>query len=287
MSKSLLRLLASSNVSLGRRTTAQSQREPQAVNRDLACFRMKPHDDSCSWVRHACLVRLAFLALAIWISMLLTKPLAHAFPGLTDTQTHPPPSSGPYAYQTFTPENADFLDLGESYVDPIFGTGITRVSDVYPSTGSGILYGINGYWNADSSLHMQNNVSGVDLINPATGAIVVPHIPFPIGGGVSFDPQNADVYYYTNGTKLMQYRVSTQASSVLKTFTATRSGLGGSADWISTNGRWFLLNIGGSIQVWDRQRNPIYSGSAPLTGIPPGWTSISPDGSYVIRSRNP
>jgi hypothetical protein len=205
-------------------------------------------------------------------------------PGLTDAQTHPPPTSGPYAYQTFTPNQPDFLDLGESYVDPVFETTITRVSNVHPDTGSGILYGINGYGNADASLYLQSNVSRVDLINPATGAIVVPHVPFTIGGVVSFDPVNADVYYYTSGTKLMQYRVSSRSSSVLKAFNASLGGLGGSADWISAYGRWFVLNLRGSIQVWDRQRNAIYSGSAPLTGIPPGWASLSPDGSYVIRS---
>ena len=149
-----------------------------------------------SHVLHQSINRSIFATiLTLWASLVLAPQATAAMPGLTDAQTHPPPTSGPYAYQTFTPNQPDFLDRGESYVDPVFGTTITRVSNVHPDTGSGILHGINGYWNADASLYLQSNVSGVDLINPATGALVEPHVPFTIGGAVSFDPVNADVYY--------------------------------------------------------------------------------------------
>ena len=130
MPTSGLKPLASFDVPLGRHVWAQSKRGPQAVHRELTRTRKKAGDASLSWVEHACLARAAFLALAIWACAPFFAAATYAFPGLTDSQTHVPLSSGPYAYQTFTPDHADFLQLGESYVEPIFGTVITRVSDV-------------------------------------------------------------------------------------------------------------------------------------------------------------
>ena len=49
-------------------------------------------------------------------------------PGLTDTATHLPPSSGLYAYNSFKPGTTGFPTLGQTYVDPVFGSTIRRIT---------------------------------------------------------------------------------------------------------------------------------------------------------------
>jgi hypothetical protein len=212
------------------------------------------------------------------------------YPGLTSTSTLAPPTSGPYAYATWNPTDPVFPSVGASYVDPVFGLTVTRLSDGAGGTGSGIIYGVNGRWNADGTRYMHDSpATGVDIINAITGAVTHSNVPYPYTttDEVSFDPIDSDLYYYTNGVNLMQYRLSTTTSTVLKTFPATLGGLGQSGDWIDRTGRWFALNIGGMIRLWDKQRNVLYAGSAPITEIPPGWAGITPDGQYLVRSLNP
>jgi DDE superfamily endonuclease len=70
-----------------------------------------------SHVLHRSINRSIFATiLTLWASLVLASQATAAMAGLTDAQTYPPPTSGPYAYQTFTPNHPDFLDLGESYV---------------------------------------------------------------------------------------------------------------------------------------------------------------------------
>jgi hypothetical protein len=102
----------------------------------------------------------AFLALAVWACPPFCFPLAFTFPGLTDVDVHEPPWSGTYAYDTLTPTNPLFPDIGVSYVDPVFSTEITRLSDIYPQTGSGIIYGVNGLRNADGTAYLTDTVGG-------------------------------------------------------------------------------------------------------------------------------
>jgi hypothetical protein len=243
-------------------------------------------------VGYSCLSRSALVTAAVWMISQGPVPLAHAFPGLADKQTHPPPSSGPYAYETFTPAAPNFPALGQSYIDPVFGSEITRISDIYPgtgTTGSGIIYGVNGLWSINGSYYLHDGRVGVDVINPATGAVIRTNVPYPYTttDAVSFDPADDDSYYYTAGTQLKRYRISSGQSSLVKTFNGTLGGLGQSADWIDRTGTYFLLNLNGSLRIWNKQSNQLYSGSIPVSGIPPGWAGLSPDGKYVITSLNP
>jgi hypothetical protein len=225
------------------------------------------------------------------LSLLWALPAA-AFPGLTDNLTHLPPFSGPYAYDTFTPAAPAFPALGETYIDPVFGTTIRRLSDIYPgtgTTGSGIIYGINGLWNADGTAYLSDTPQGVDVIDPATGETIRANVPYPYttNDAVSFDPVNPDIYYYTAGSHLQQYNIRTGVSSTVKTFSQSLRGLGQSADWIDKTGTYFLLNLNGSLRIWNKQSNTLYNGAIPVSGIPPGWAGLSPDGKYVIVSLNP
>lgn len=229
----------------------------------------------------------------VLVLALLVQPCA-AF--LSDTGTHAPPTSGTYAYDTWTPAHPAFPDVDASYIDPVFGEGLWRVTDIYPGTGtsgSGILYGINGLWNADMTAYLHDSPGGVDLIDPLTGALLRANVPYPYTttDAVSFDPVTPALYYYTSGTQLKSYNISTATSATVMTFSAPLRGLGQSADWIDRTGRYFLLNHGNQLRLWDKQANVLYSGGIPVptgaNGIPPGWAGLSPDGNYVIVSLNP
>jgi hypothetical protein len=229
---------------------------------------------------------------ALLVLTLLAQPCV-AF--LTDTGTHTPPTRGRFAYETWTPDDRAFPDVNRSYVDPVFGEKIVRVTDIFPvASGDGIIYGINGQWNADMTAYLRDSPSGgVDLIHPFTGALIRANVPYPYTttDAISFDPVNPALYYYTNGTQLVSYNINTAAITTVKTFSATLGGLGQSADWIDRTGRYFLLNHGNQLRIWDKQADVLYSGGVPVptgsNGIPPGWAGLSPDGNYVIISLNP
>jgi hypothetical protein len=221
----------------------------------------------------------------------LTLPVP-ACAWLTDTASHAPPACGVYGYEVFTPASPFFPAAGASYVDPIFGETFTRLTNIYPTNGgSGIIYGKNGLWNADSTAYLHDVPgAGVDLINPTTGALIRANVPYPYTttDETAFDPVDPDIYYYTNGVNLSKYSISGNTSTTVKNFGATLGGLGQSVDWIDRTGRYFLLHIGANLRVWDKQTDTLYTGSIPFpAGVPPGWAGLSPDGNYVIVSLNP
>src|SRR5438046_2930609 len=49
---------------------------------------------------------------------------------LTYHASHPPPASCTYAYNTFKPGAPGIPSVGQSYVDPVFGSTITRLTNV-------------------------------------------------------------------------------------------------------------------------------------------------------------
>src|SRR5262245_31721725 len=63
--------------------------------------------------------------------------------GLTDGDAHPPPTSGPFAYAPpggFTPGGAGFPAVGGTFVDPVFGCTVRRLTDVAPGWGNSLIY---------------------------------------------------------------------------------------------------------------------------------------------------
>src|SRR6476659_1134715 len=87
---------------------------------------------------------------SLCVSLVLLSPsLLRAFAvsvGLTDTLSHPAPTSGTYAYNSYHGPAA-----GQSYVDPIFGSTVRRV------TGDGQqddIYASNMHWNADETRYI-------------------------------------------------------------------------------------------------------------------------------------
>lgn len=239
---------------------------------------------------------------ARWLLLLacLTLTAHQAWAWITDTALHPPPCCGTYGYERWTPAAATFPAVGGTYLDPIFGETLTRVTNIYPATtGNSIIYGINGRWNADSTAYLhQVSSSQVNLINPQTGATIRTSVPYPLTttDEVSFDPVDPDIYYYTNGVNLTKYSISGNTSTTVKTFGATLGGLGQSGNWIDKTGHYFLLNIGGNLRIWHKQTDTLYTnqivlssiqGTNPAGGIPPGYAALTPDGLYVIGAVSP
>lgn len=191
------------------------------------------------------------------------------------------PSVSAYAAELGSP-----VSLGQTFVDSSFGTTIRRLSNVFPNTGSSLIYGINGLWNADATLYAHNSAKSgnVDVIDAHTGGVVLSHAPFSPAGDSVFDPVNPDIFYYFSENKLLEYSVSAKTSKTIKTFSEKLGSLGGSVDFIDRTGRYFLLNIGGQLKFWDKQNDVLYSGSVPASVYDKsgGWAGISPDGNYVV-----
>jgi hypothetical protein len=193
-----------------------------------------------------------------------------------------PPTNGAYAYSPpggFSPDKGGFLSVGQSYVDPVFGSKITRLSADYPNGGSGIIYGRNGFWNADGTKYIHEFSSGKKIIDAKTGSVVYSGVPGMVSDA-TFDPVDPDVYYYSeyNGTKLLQLRVSTGTVTTVKDFGTTVGSLGGTGNNIDVSGRYFVLNIGGSLRVYDKVNAVLYAGSTPAD-FGDGYVAMATDGS--------
>jgi hypothetical protein len=100
---------------------------------------------------------------------------AHAF--LNDTGVHPPPDSGPYGYDTFTADSSSFIAAGETYVDPVFGETVRRISDDRAGCGDSQLYARNGFFNADGSLLLHKRCDDTVMLDTTTGALIINCIP--------------------------------------------------------------------------------------------------------------
>src|SRR5688572_26921213 len=95
---------------------------------------------------------------------------------ITDAASHPPPTSGAYAYYstfgTFGPDRPGFPGVGQTYVDPVFGSTVRRLTNAMGQPPGSDIYGKNGFWNANGMLMFHNDGSSKTIINTATGAVV-------------------------------------------------------------------------------------------------------------------
>jgi hypothetical protein len=230
------------------------------------------------------------LAVALTLSLVAAfvpaPQSARAAAYLTDTGTHAPPSTGSYAYYatygTFGPGHSGFPGIGQSFVDPVFGSTIRRLTnDMGAVQSESDIYGKNGFWNADGTRMFHNTVAGNTIIDTTTGAIVRANVPGNFDG--SFAPDDPDTWYYFSGASLRKYSVATGTTSLVKTFSATLGALGGSVDWVDRTGRYMVLNIGGNARVWDKQEDVLYAGAVP-GNAGDGWVGISPDAAYVVSA---
>jgi hypothetical protein len=221
---------------------------------------------------------------------MLGASLAEAY--VDDAASHPPPTSGPYAYfatyGAFSPSLNGFPAVGDSFVDPVFGTTIRRLTNELDRYSFSENYAKNGFINADGTLMHHRAPSGHNIINTTTGQVVRANVPFNMDS--SFAPDDPDAFYWFNfgSPTLNKYSVSTGTSTVVKTFKAALTQLGGSVDWIDASGRYMVLMHGGKIRVYDVKSDILYAGSIDAKyAARGGWVGISPDGKYVITATDP
>jgi hypothetical protein len=229
---------------------------------------------------------------AFLLAPLPAPRVAAAAGPITDDASYPPPTSGAYAYYstygTFGPTNSGFPGVGDSYVDPVFGSTIRRLTNDVGRASNSENYAKNGYFNADGTLVHHRGPDKRQFIDTRTGQVVRSGVPGT--GDGSFAPDDPDTWYYfaEGSANLMKYSVKGGTSSTVKTFPGALEDLGRSVDFIDRTGRYFVLKISGAIRVWDKQTDTLFSGSIPGSYKGSGgWVGISPDGKYVVTTRDP
>jgi hypothetical protein len=222
------------------------------------------------------------IAIAIGLMLLANLP-GEAY--LLDASVYRPPTTGGHAYYsaygTFGPDHAGFPAAGQSFVDPVFGSTIWRLTSDFPNGSVSDIYAKNGFWNADGTRMIHNTPSGYTIIDTATGAVIRTGVPGNYDG--SFAPDDPDTWYYMSGSSIRKYSISAGTTALVKTFGSTLGSLGGSTDWIDASGRYMVLRIGDAARVWDKATDTLYSGNIPV-GSDEGWIGISPDARYVVTT---
>jgi hypothetical protein len=219
-------------------------------------------------------------------------------PGLTDDVVYAPPVVGPYAYNQFKPGAAGFPAVGGTYVDPVFGGTIHRLTDIFPFSNNEQIYA--HHWaNADGTkcfstqltLQGGEQVLVLKILNPVTGAVLYDNQP---AGTVPFEiawhPSDPDLYYYYNGASLISRKLRAppidNIDNIVMVFPSDLESTGGSLNSIDRTGRYFTVRYNGTNKVWDSQENIIYDGEVlPFSSF--GWVAITPDGNYLVNAAGP
>jgi hypothetical protein len=230
-----------------------------------------------------------FTAALLMTLLVALPPSVGAASYIEDAAVHAPPTTGQNAYYpsygAFGPDQSSFPRQGESFVDPVFGRTIKRLTNEMGQSSASEIYSKNGYFNANGTLVHHRSPSGHNIINTSSGQVVRAGVAFNYDS--SFAPDDPDAWYYFafGDTTLYKYSVATGNRTVVKTFPGALASMGGSVDWIDRTGRYMVLNIGGNSRVYDKQSDTLYAGSIPGGyGTGDGWTGISPDANYVITS---
>ena len=119
------------------------------------------------------------LAAGLALSLIVVfVPSSHSVAGgyINDAGTYAPPSSGTYAYYatygTFGPDQSSFPAKGESFVDPVFGSTVRRLTNEVGQHSFSEIYSKNGFFNADGTLVHHRTPSGHNIISTRTGQVV-------------------------------------------------------------------------------------------------------------------
>jgi hypothetical protein len=219
---------------------------------------------------------------AITTALALSTQNANAQVGLVDDgQSHPPPATDTYAYNSFVPTNSP----GATYVDPVFGTTVRRITsgtDHRPDS----IYGRNGVWNADGTrdLHIDKILNVVTGASECSGGNFIGSLP----DDRSFDPVDPNVLYYFVSNTIRKITIQGGGScsdTLFFTAPSTLLELGGEVDWIDNTGRYMVMRYGTepSVYVYDMQTLTRYSN--PISGLYINsnyHVGITPDGKYLV-----
>lgn len=198
-----------------------------------------------------------------------------------------PPLTGAYSYNSFIPGSAGFPAVGVTYIDPIFGGTVRRLTNTEGQPNQEDIYG--HHWaNANGSLAFSRILdplgsSAFNIINTTTGAEIYHNLPLGSSSiDIAWDATDPNRYYYYEGTNLTCWNLAEQ-KNVVKIFPAPLEANGGSLNTQDRSGRYFTVRYGGSNKVWDSQTDTIYSGSVTPLNLG-GWVAITPDGNYLVTA---
>jgi hypothetical protein len=243
--------------------------------------------------------RLVFGILAI-LSLLLVTVLSRSqtaagprLPGLPDALVHAPPATGAFAYNSFVPA----LAHGASYVDPVFGTTVRRITIDHVSDD---IYSRNMWWNADETRYLHRTTNGTpwkdywDVIAVARGEVTHKGIrngSLAADGG--FDPVDPNVLYYLSGSQIHKVTLNPNGTWKDSVYFTTPGGaalksLGGTLNWFDARGRYMLVRHGPepSVYLYDRQNLAAGPYANPVRGDisidKDGYVGITPDGKFLV-----
>ncbi|HUF94005.1 MAG TPA: hypothetical protein VMR23_16635, partial [Candidatus Limnocylindria bacterium] len=99
---------------------------------------------------------------------MITAVVTPAAAYVADSATPAPPTSGAYAYYstfgTFGPDRTGFPAKGQTFVDPVFGSTVRRLTNEVGTTSQSDIYAKNGFWNADGTRMFHNTPEGATII---------------------------------------------------------------------------------------------------------------------------
>lgn len=203
---------------------------------------------------------------------------------LTDSGIHAPPATGTFAYNEFKPGAAGFPSVGGTYVDPVFGSTIKRLTDIGERRNDDDIY--SHHWvnaNGTLALHKNSDDDGHTILSVATATPVYTNQPSgTVRAEVVWDAVDPNMYLFYNDASLMRRNLTAQTDELVKTFPATLESTGGSVNFQSADGRYFTVRYNGTNKVWDSQTNAIYAGEV-VPNDPTGWVGITPDGKYLVN----
>jgi hypothetical protein len=168
----------------------------------------------------------------------LSSSFASAF--VNDAGVHAPPS-----YDTFIPPAA-----GASYVDPVFGTTIKRVSNAMTMTDNASRGGLTSVateystaspFNRDASRLILQHQSYYALYDG--NGTYLRDLPFAVNASTEprWSRHDASLLYFVSGNRLMSLNVATDATSVLHTFSEYTAISGRGESDISRDGDHFVF----------------------------------------------
>lgn len=208
---------------------------------------------------------------------------------LTDTALHAPVLSGAQHYNNFKPGGAGFPSAGGSYTDLIFGGVVHRLTNTLTGTSANQDNIYAKHWaNANGTYAFHQNLDGgrlVHILDIATGTFLWTDQPNGVEAfEIFWDALDPDKYYYLSGASIVRRNLAAQTDTTIHTFGGTLQDLGGTHNFQSADGRYFIVQIAGQGWVWDSQLNLEYTGHPNLLGGGDGWMTLSPDGNYLVTA---
>ncbi len=204
-----------------------------------------------------------------------------------DSVPHPPPTSGTYAYNTFKPGAAAFPGLGGTYVYPVFGETVRRVTDVGLTANDDDIYA-HHWCNANGTSCFTTNGGGLDIYSPVTGAVQFTNQPVGHGdlprANVQWHPTDPTRYQRFETNKIVERHLPTQTEVTIFTAPANFDNFGGSLPWVDGSGDIYVFSWNGRGHIWKRSTNTLYAGETVNFTTNGGWISITPDGNYIVTA---